>query len=178
MATRLPRMASAFLLLPVLALTGTQPGGVATEAEIKAAMVFNFTRFIEWGGNKGETRLPLIIGVAGDDSIHDALEELIRTSPGGRAVELRTVRQPSDTETCHLVFLGGKWRKRVPELAGFAKRGLVTVGDGEGFLDSGGAIGFIVDGNKLRFAVSLAATGQAGVTVSSRLLRLAKEVRP
>lgn len=178
MVTLRARIASVILLLPVLALTGTQPGGVATEAEIKAAMVFNFTRFIEWGGTKGDARLPLIIGVAGDDSIHDAVEELLRTPSGGRAVELRSIRQPSDAETCHLVFLGGKWKKRVPELAGFVRRGLVTVGDGEGFLDSGGAIGFIVDGNKLRFAVSLAATGQAGVTVSSRLLRLAKEVRP
>lgn len=172
------RAAPVALILPLLAHTGTPPGGVATEAEIKAAMIFNFTRFIEWAGAKGDAKLPVIIGVAGDDSIHDALEELMRTPSGGRAVALRGIRQLSDAEPCHLLFLGGKWRKRAPELSGLAKRGLVTVGDGEDFLDSGGAIGFIVDGNKLRFAVSLTVTGQAGVSVSSRLLRLAREVRP
>lgn len=166
------------LLLPLLAHTGSPPGGAATEAEIKAAMVFNFTRFIEWTGSKGDAKLPVVLGVAGDDSIHDALDELIRAQQAGRAVELRRIGKATDGEACHLVFLGGKWRRRIPELAGFVKRGLVTVGDGEDFLDAGGAIGFIVEGNKLRFAVNLAATNQAGVTVSSRLLRLATEVRP
>ncbi len=164
--------------MPLLARTGTPPGGVATEAEIKAAMVFNFTRFIEWSGSRGDSRLPVVVGVAGDDPIHDAIEELTRAQTGGRAVELRRIRQVADAEPCHLVFLGGRWKRRVAEFSGLVKRGLVTVGDGDGFLDSGGTIGFIVDGNKLRFAVNLSATNQAAVTVSSRLLRLATVVHP
>lgn len=152
-------------------------GGTAAETEIKAAMTFNFTKFIEWPGAKADG--PVVIGVAGDDGLRDALEELSKSrAGGGRPVHVKKVEQPGEAEACHLLFIGRGARKRTPEFVAASRRGTVTTGDADGFIKAGGAIGFIVVENKLRFEVNLAAANQAGVTISSRLLRLATEVKP
>lgn len=168
------------LFLLLLASASLPPAratsAAAGEAEIKAAMIFNFTKFIEWP--PARTDGPLVIGVAGDDGVREALEELAKGRPGGRAVQVRRVEQAAEAEPCHLLFIGRGAKKRSADLLAAARHGVATVGDADGFARSGGAIGFLVADNKLRFEISLAAAGQAGVTISSRLLRLATEVRP
>jgi hypothetical protein len=153
-----------------------EPGAAASEADLKAAMLFNFTKFMEWSGPKGDAKAPLVIGVAGDDPVRQALGELVRdrgaTGGGNRPLQLRRVDQGEEADGCHL--LGA--RKRQTELLNATKRGVVTIGDSAGFTKGGGTIGFIVVENKLRFEVNLASANQAGVTISSRLLRLASEV--
>ena len=161
----------------LVSLPAATPGGVASEAEIKAAMVVNFTKFIEWTGSKGDVKAPLVIGVAGDDPIYEALESLVRDRTGGRTVQLRRFEQPADGDTCHLLYLGRGVKKRLPDFLAGARKGVVTVGDADGFTRAGGTIGFLVAGNKLRFEVNLTAAAPAGITISSRLLRLATEVR-
>lgn len=158
-------------------LAGATPGGAATEAEIKAAMLFNFTKFIEWSGPKGDPKTPIIVGVAGDDATQEALEGLVRERAGGRPVMLRRIEQPSDVELCHLLYLGKGVKKRLPDFLAAPRRGVVAVGDGDSFTKAGGTIGFIVVDNKLRFEVNLPAANAAGATISSRLLRLATGVR-
>jgi YfiR/HmsC-like len=158
-------------------LTAATPGGAATETEIKAAMLFNFTKFIEWSGPKGDAKTPIVVGVAGDAATQEALEGLVRERAGGRPVMLRHVEQPADVELCHLLYLGKGVKKRLPDFLAAPRRGVVTVGDGESFAKAGGTIGFIVVDNKLRFEVNLPAANAAGVTISSRLLRLATGVR-
>jgi hypothetical protein len=76
-----------------------------------------------------------------------------------------------------VIFVGRGVKKQQADYLALARRGVVTVGDGLGFAASGGVIGFLVADNKLRFEVNLAPVSQTGVTISSRLLRLATEVR-
>ena len=165
------------LWVGLVSLPAATPAGAASEAEIKAAMVFNFTKFIEWTGPKGDAKAPLVIGVAGDDPIYEALESLVRDRTGGRSVQLRRLDQPVDADTCHLLYLGRGVKKRLPDFLAGARRGVVTVGDADGFTKAGGTIGFLVADNKLRFEVNLTAATPAGITISSRLLRLATGVR-
>lgn len=168
---------SGTILLSALARSSSSLAAVS-EAEIKAAMVFNFTKFIEWSGSKGDPKTDLVIGVAGDDELREALDGLARDRAAGRPVQIRQIYQPAGAEPCHLLFLGRRWRKRAGEFTPLARRGVLIVGDSEGFLEAGGAIGFSIVDNKLRFEVNLMASNLAGVTVSSRLLRLATGVRP
>ena len=55
---------------------------------------------------------------------------------------------------------------------------ILTVSDTETFIQDGGMIRFITDANKIRFQVNLTATKDAGLTLSSKLLRLAEIVTP
>ncbi len=50
------------------------------------------------------------------------------------------------------------------------------VGEGEGFAERGGAVQFFLEDNKLRFAVNVDAVQRARLTVSAKLLALARIV--
>ena len=55
--------------------------------------------------------------------------------------------------------------------------GILTVSDMTGFTRRGGMIQFILDGDRVRFEINLAATKRAGLNLSSQLLKLAVAVR-
>ena len=51
---------------------------------------------------------------------------------------------------------------------------MLWVGESERYVERGGAIGFFLDGQKVRFEINPKAARRAGLTVSSRLLRVAR----
>lgn len=64
----------------------------------------------------------------------------------------------------------------------WCRRGLgnvpvLVVGEGEGFVGSGGMIGLVKREGKVRIQVGLEAARRAGLQISSRLLSVAESVR-
>jgi hypothetical protein len=53
---------------------------------------------------------------------------------------------------------------------------VLLVGDSVAFVQQGGCIGFFVEENKVRFAISRDAAKQQHLTISSKLLKLAKVI--
>lgn len=62
------------------------------------------------------------------------------------------------------------------KLAGFAVTGTLMVGEGTGFLESGGMIRFVNVGQAVAFDINLPALRKANLGVSSALLRVARHV--
>jgi len=54
---------------------------------------------------------------------------------------------------------------------------MLTVGEGDDFPAAGGVIGLVIEDNKVRFDVNLEAAERAGLKISSKLLKLARNVR-
>ena len=54
---------------------------------------------------------------------------------------------------------------------------MLTVAEQDTFLNDGGVIRFLNENNKVRFSVNLEAARAANLTISSELLKLAREVR-
>src|SRR5205814_4728504 len=79
--------------------------------------------------------------------------------------------------TCELVFLPGGNTDRIDQAVRVtAQRPVLTVGEAPDFLRRGGIIAFIVDGGRVRFDINLAAASARGLTLSSRLLQVARTV--
>lgn len=159
-------------LLAVSAQAGDAEG--AAESEIKAAMLVNFAKYVEWPGAKADQKSPLLLGVLGGDSLREALEGYSR-GRAGRLTQVRRVETAGDAEPCHILYVAKSQRKRWMEMA--PKPGVLTVGDSEAFTKAGGMIGFILKDETLRFEINLAAASLSGLVISSRLLRLALAVR-
>jgi len=53
---------------------------------------------------------------------------------------------------------------------------VLTVGDGEGFIDEGGMIGLVRSGDRLQFDINQPALQRAGLRASSQLLKLARNL--
>ena len=180
--SRARNLAIRFLI--ALAIAGGVSGGEVCHAgkssveEVKAAFLYNFARFIEWPDAVfNAPQSPFVIGVLGEDPFGGALGEIVgHEKGGGRRIEIRRWGQAHEVAGCHLLFVNPDLPDRLTVLRSLPAEGLLTVGDGEGFVESGGIIGLIVEQNRVRFEVNLAGAERAGLVLSSKLLNLAREV--
>ncbi len=153
--------------------------GVAPEYAVKAAFLFNFTKFVEWPpAAYADERSPLKICVLGDDPFGKALQGVKGEEVGGRRLDLAHLDNDNHLEACHVLFVSRSERDRLPRiLADLHGAPVLTVGDTPGFTDQGGMINFVLEGSKVRFDINQDAAERAGLKISSRLLALAKHVK-
>jgi uncharacterized protein DUF4154 len=152
---------------------------VAPEYDVKAAFLFNFTKFVEWPPAAfADEHSPLRICVLGENPFGKALQALMGDEVGGRRLSLTHLENLNHLETCHVLYVSRSEEDRLPHvLTGLRSAPVLTVGDTPGFIEQGGMINFILEGTKVRFDVNQEAAERAGIKVSSRLLALAKHVR-
>jgi hypothetical protein len=155
-------------------------GPVSHEYEIKAAFLFNFTRFIEWPSRSfTDATSPIVIGVIGADPFGVALANVVQgRRVNGRAIVARYVTSEDEARTTHLLFVGltnGEDIARLMRaLSGYP---VTTVGESAAFAAQGGTITFVLRGDKVRFEINAAVAEQAHVRISAQLEKLATVVR-
>ena len=149
-----------------------------SEFDVKAALVFNFARYVEWPERAFASReAPLVLCVMGRDRFGTAFTALDGRKLQGRALKVRVGVTPEDSTGCHVAFVGDATERQVQlALRAVAGQPVLTVGDSEGFIDSGGAIGIVQGEQRLQFEVSRTALDQAQLKASSQLLKLARAV--
>lgn len=82
-----------------------------------------------------------------------------------------------DIEQCDLIFTCSSEKLYIRNILDpLRHKRILTVSDMPGFLNNGGTINFVVDENKVRFEINVAAANRAKLKVRSYLLRLAKRV--
>lgn len=148
------------------------------EHEIKAGFLFNFAGFTEWPADKlGSPDPTLLLGILGAPSLAESLGRIgQRKSSLAPRRHIRRLETLAEAKECHLVFLGGA-KVGGSTLVDLRQARVLTVGDARDFLDQGGMIQFLTVGENVRFDVNLPAVESAGIRISSRVLRLAREVR-
>ena len=78
---------------------------------------------------------------------------------------------------CQIVFISKSERGNIPGIiAGLAGTNIMTVSDAEGFAKQGGVLGFIMQGDQVRFEINTSAAKRAGIKIDSGLLRLASKI--
>jgi hypothetical protein len=153
--------------------------GVLSEYDVKAAFLFNFTKFVEWPPSAfGDERSLLKICVLGDNPFGKTLHALMGEEVGGRRLLLAHLENLKNLESCHVLYVSRSERERLSQiLTAVRSAPVLTVADTPGFIDQGGMINFILEGTKVRFDVNQEAAERAGLKISSRLLALAKHVK-
>lgn len=171
--------AAGWLLVSAL-LAGVPLAAQPTDREVKAAFLFNFPSYVEWPARAfsgpGE---PLVIGILGDDPFGHVLEELVAgRTVQGHPLELRRLTRLSDAEAVHVVYLGFSDPADIAFAAAMLRdRPVLTVADGERLAEHGAMINLRLRGQKVGFDINLEAADQAGLKLSSQLLKLARIVR-
>jgi len=151
----------------------------ASEYQVKAAFLYNFIKFIEWpAGTFAADDSPITIGVIGENSVGGDLTATVKgKSVNGRPLVVKSFGSAKDAglKSCQMVFIAKSERKRVDEfMAALTGTSVVTVSESEGFLDAGGMINFVMEGNRVRFEINDARIKQSGLLISSKLLSLSK----
>lgn len=143
-----------------------------TANRVKAAVMFNFAKFVAWPEQAGDEQSTFVIGVCGASRLEPHLRAFTSHSVQGRMLEVRTFDPAGPIPDCRIVFLGAD----VPldDLRdSLADRPVLTISDRPGFLDDGGMVLlYLSDDRKIRFDVNEDAAHDAGMIISSKLLRL------
>ncbi|MCA9472983.1 MAG: YfiR family protein [Nitrospirales bacterium] len=146
---------------------------------MKASFLYHLTQFLRWPSSKlSGNAEPIRICLMAQDYFSDIFEQLIQGKTRG-AHPLLIVRNPSskNVQDCHLIFFehghSSRW-SRIRHLLG--TEAILTVGEADGFLHSGGMIQFFLEMKKFRFAINPDVIKAKDLVISSKLLRVAKIV--
>lgn len=162
-------------------MAGSAQEPVSKEYQIKAAYLYNFTKFVQWPAQRfAGDQAPLIIGIFGRNPFGGELQAIARDHKiNGRPIVIRPVRTAAEAAAVHLLFFSATEDDHVTEiLAGLKGAGVLTVGESEKFFAAGGMIRFVREGDKVRFEINAAAAGQGGLKISAQLLKLARSGPP
>lgn len=141
------------------------------ERAVRAAFVFNLTKYVSWP--VGHDRL--VIGVVGSGDTATVFKQVLdgKISDGRR---IAVVPHTSDSEfnECDLLYINNISPAMLHSiLSRTGKRAMLTVGDSDRFVRSGGMVGLVRSGDQIEIEVNLEALRSRQLDMSSRLLNLA-----
>ena len=150
-----------------------------SEYQVKAAFIYNFTKFIEWprvkAGHQDET---FDLCILGEDPFGNDISSMEEKVSRGKGFKIRRQRELGDGEElqlCDILFISPSEEKNLTFIIEKVKNDeTLTISDIDGFAQSGGVIGFITKNNKVALAINPGAAERAGLKISSKLLKLAE----
>ena len=151
-----------------------------TEYEVKAAYLYNFGRFVEWPSSAPAVQASEFnICVLGHDPFGSVLDSTIAGEKiDGKNVVARRIAKAGEATGCRVLFISSSENKQLHEiLADVGKLGVLTVSDMPQFAQQGGIVQFVLAQERVRFEINLTAAQQAGLSLSSELLKVAAEVK-
>ena len=147
--------------------------------DVKAAYLYNIVNFVTWPPDAftGPSD-PLHVCIYGMDPFGPLLDRAMQGGTANmRPIIVMRVSDANGLAPCELVFLPGSNTDRIDQAVRVtAQRPVLTVGEAPDFLRRGGMILLVVDGGRIRFDVNLPAASARGLTLSSRLLQVARTV--
>lgn len=164
----------AMVLLAVAPLVWAQRQ--APEPELKAAILANMLLFVDWPapGLQSPQRLTLCYLDAGP--VSSALSRLDGTLLKGKPLQVLRV-DAKDAGICHALYVSPAESTEVARVALSARTGgVLLMGDSPGYLQRGVMLNLELAGGRVVFDIDLRSARLAGLAVSSKALRLARQV--
>lgn len=159
---------------------GAQPDARLTEYQVEAAFLYHFAKYVTWPPRAfASPEEPIVIGVLGIDPFGD---DLVRTVAREKPVQGRMFRvaqshSAAELARCQILFISASEEGRLAQHFTALQRAnsaALTVGESAEFLDAGGMVRFVVENKKVRFEINARAAEAAGISISSKLLNLAR----
>jgi hypothetical protein len=182
------RVAALILLSVTYAPVGFAPYAFASDLEqnvisvdeyrIKAAYLYGLTKFILWPNeHTWDSSSPLDICVYGNNPFSNHFETIDALTSRGHPIVVRALEPWRSALGCRILFIGAD-NVLPPQLASgeLAEAGVLTVGESEEFLRSGGLVSLLTEGSGVRIALNYADAKRAGFIIDGGLLDVAKKV--
>ncbi|MDP2106172.1 MAG: YfiR family protein, partial [Desulfobulbaceae bacterium] len=184
------------VILVVLLVVGLSCGGGARistccggvysveQDQIKAVYLYNFLHVVNWPEDRKPTEVSpaMVIGVLGTSLLSAALDDLAESVRKRKGTPLTVVhfgifKEGMDLSGCRIVFVSDSEKKNFTKITSSLKHASVlTVADSEDFLAAGGMIALVERYNRVRYRINRHAASEAGLRLSSQLLKSALSV--
>ncbi|HWQ68453.1 MAG TPA: YfiR family protein [Patescibacteria group bacterium] len=148
------------------------------EYQVKAAFLYQFSKFVEWPAQAFRTsQYTICIGVVDGGPMAGALQSIEGQESKGRRVVVKQFKTPENLEFCHILYISPALASRLAEILDQLNgTSTLTVSDISGFARRGGMINLITVDDKIQFEINVDAAERANLQISSHLLRLARIV--
>lgn len=173
------------------AIVDVQYRAESLEYDVEAAYLYKFGSYVTWPeGTFATPDSPIVIGIAAADAVADALSRMVvGRNIGGRPLQVRRMGRGDAVSRVHILFVGAQGHAgndgndRDDGNRGAAgwldqARGLpvLCVTRDENGQPPGSVVNFVVEGNRVRFDVSLEAAERNHLRLGAPLLSVARKV--
>jgi len=148
------------------------------EYKIKAAYLYNFTRFVQWPDSiHASNSVPFKICILGKSPFSNTLNSIEKRTVQQHPIVVRYAKNTSTIQDCQLLYIASSETKRLrkifPTLQG---KPILTVASIPNFINRGGMLGFkLVDG-KVRLEANLDNVNATGLTIGAKLLEVSWQI--
>jgi YfiR/HmsC-like len=144
-------------------------------SDVEAAYLYNFGKFVDWPPQPDPAQGPFTICIVGKDDFGRTLDSLVaHEALQGRSIVAKRLPTIASADACQIVYIGLSEQSRMSkDLEALKDKPVLTVSSLPGFLDHGGIIQFVLEQNRVRFAVNLTAAAQTHLTLSAELVKVA-----
>jgi hypothetical protein len=165
----LPALFGLLLALPLTAFA-------ESEAAVKAAFIYNFTKYTEWPPAGGNTLQLCLLGRA--DPLLSAVAALQGKQSQDRRIVVRSVELGTDAlNGCRVIVVGASEEGHLADILRDAqKQPALTVSEIDRFIDAGGMIGLVVNDARVQFEINAGAAERAKLKFSAQMMKLAQRV--
>ncbi len=184
------------LLLSAYCLSASAETETPREYKIKAAFLYNFIKTAEWPKETMDRDSEKItIGIIGKNPFGDAFGPIENQIVKDRILVIKYFSGFSERQKnkagkpdlsdydlaslrqCHALFICSSEVHFFRDILKVVENGhVLTVSEVDGFVENGGIINFIPGASKGEFEVNLITLEKAELTISSKILRIAKRV--
>ena len=150
------------------------------EYQVKTSFIYNFLLFTEWPhvNSSIEQDIFLNLCIVGKGAYGTALDALNNQKIGSKIIKLKSLSDSSNISSiCHaIIFSSFSNDKAITVLKRISDSSVLTIGETDGFLEIGGQIQFVIINDSIKFEINQKAVETVGLTISSKVLRLANRV--
>jgi hypothetical protein len=141
------------------------------ERAVRAAFVYNLAKYVRWPNQTRE----ITVCAAGSDNMGPLLKTVIDGKDiDGRPIHVLLQPVEANVSRCDIVYVSKAASTNTKTiLARIRGTTILTVGEEDTFVGSGGMVGLVRIGDRMVLEVDLDTVRAAGLSISSRLLDLA-----
>lgn len=144
------------------------------EYQIKAAFLYNFIAFTEWPALLGNS---IHLCVYGTNPFGEHLNKLQGKGVDQRFLNVRHTGSAHELQNCQVVFITREVVSNLSRVIDqLGEKPVMLVADVPGTARQGAMLNFVVEEGRVQFEVNVRTAEAKGLSFSSKMLRLAREV--
>jgi len=146
---------------------------VNSVSQAQTLYIYNFSRLIQWPASS--VAGDFVIGVVGDNEIYNNLVAYVANKRvGSQPIIVKKFDDPQSVTRCHIIFIGDNKVSRLNEvISKLQGSNSLIITERKGMINSGSAIDFFMEQDKLKFVINSINAEKYNLTVSKSLEDLA-----
>lgn len=167
------------MVLGAFSISGAEPLLDLTEYRLKAPIIYNIAKYVEWPESAfANQNAPIILGILGKDPFGADLEDiLLGQTLNGRKLILKRFTRVEDFTKCHILFISTSEENRLSEILKMIKgKPILTVGDMARFPERGGIVYLRMEALHVRFEINKSAATRASLKWKAQIFKYAKKI--